>query len=310
MNMISENDRIHKRYSTYERPEIDLNSEMFIEDFGKAVVPTYKLRAKSVFCIIYPDNEETKVALSELLPSAYLVYRPTFDQLILGTIEYFSQRLANHGFIVFEIVKNKQIDGREFYRLEHIFGKEVKIKKDKIIQVFPKDVKKQLGISQIEIPIEKCIIIEFPKSLGGVEKYNLFLKELKELSKLSPMGNFMKNPLQEQPNYDLVEHQRLHDIELWKKTKVYNWPHRSRNKEMVSEFYYSYRQLLFQRNKIKLRDYIINRLSEIISSQSEKLLGQKIDLRIEGLLKIEILDEKIEQWKSGQIDFKAIWDIL
>src|SRR5690606_20066345 len=154
---------------------------------------------------------------------------------------------------------------------------EIKIKKDTITQIIPDGVAQELGKNKIDIPIEKCFVIEFPKSLGGKEKYLQFLKDFRELAKLSPMMNFINNPLQGQANYDIKEHQRLHDIELWKKTKLYSWHHRSSGDEKISGYYHIYRHLLFRKNKIKLRDYIVEELCKIVSTLSEMALGQKAE---------------------------------
>lgn len=166
------------------------------------------------------------------------------------------------------------------------------------------------GKNKIDIPIEKCFVIEFPKSLGGKEKYLQFLKDYRELAKLSPMMNFFNNLLQGQANYDIKEHQRIHDIEVWKKTKLFSWHHRSSGDEKISGYYHIYRHLLFWKNKIKLRGYIVEELSKIISTISEMALGQKAELKIEGLLTIDKVEEKLEQWKTGQLDPKTINDIL
>src|SRR5690606_25593955 len=159
----------------------------------------------------------------ELLPSHRQHYRPSFNDIILETIEYIAQHLVNSGFLVLELVKYKDVNEREFYKLESIYGKEIKIKKDTITQIIPDGVAQELGKNKIEIQIAKCFIIESPKTIGGKEKYLQFLKDIRGLAKQSPMKKFINNPLQGQANYDIKEHQRLHDIERWKKTKLYSW---------------------------------------------------------------------------------------
>jgi hypothetical protein len=124
------------------------------------------------------------------------------------------------------------------------------------------------------------------------------------------MMNYLNNPLQGQAGYNLTEHQRLHDIELWKITKTYNWHHRESGSEKISGFYHIYRHLLFRKNKIKLRDYVVEELCKIVSTFSETVLGQKAELKIEGLLPIDKVEEKLEQWKTGQLDPKTVSDVL
>jgi hypothetical protein len=283
---------------------------MLIEDFGRNVVPIYGSKSEVVTCELDPDNKEIIKSLYELLPSHRQHYRPSFNEIILETIEYITQHIVNRGFLVLELVKYKDVNEREFYKLETVYGEDIKIKRDIITQIIPDDVAQELGKNKIEIPLEKCFVIEFPKSLGGKEKYLQFLKEFRELAKQSPMMNFLNNPLQGKAGYNLTEHQRLHDIELWKKTKTYNWHHRESGGEKISGFYHIYRHLLFRINKIKLRDYVVEELCKIVSTLSETVLGQKAELKIEGLLPIDKVEEKLEQWKTGQLDPKTISDVL
>lgn len=308
--MITETDKISVRYqtNTYDTPEP--NTHMFIEDFGRNVVPVYGSKSEAVICKLEPDSKEIMNSLYELLPSHRQHYRPGINDIILETIEYISQHLVSRGFLVLELVKYKDVNEREFYKLESVYGKEIKIKRNTITQIIPDNVVQELGTNKIDIPFEKCFVIEFPKSLGGKEKYLQFLKEFRELSKQSPMMNYLNNPLQGQEGYNLNEHQRLHDIELWKLTKTYNWHHRESGGEKFSGFYHIYRHLLFRKNKIKLRDHVVEELCKIISTLSEKVLEQKAELRIEGLLTIDKVEAKLEQWKTGKLDPKTISDVL
>jgi hypothetical protein len=306
MSMNSESDKISLRYYTNMNDTPEHYSRMFTDDFGHNIVPIYGSKSELVTCKLDTENNEIIKAIYELLPSHRHHYRQSINEIILETIEYIAHHIVNHGYIILELVKYE----KGFYKLEAFYGKEIKVKKHIITQIIHDDVAQKLGKNTIDIPIEKCFIIEFPKSLGGKEKYLHFLKEFRELAKQSPMMNFFNNPLQGQANYDIKEHQRLHDIELWKKTKLYSWHHRSSGDEKISGYYYIYRQLLFRKNKIKLRDYIVEELCKIISTLSEMTLGQKAELKIEGLLTLDKVEEKLEEWKSGKIDISTINKIL
>jgi hypothetical protein len=304
--MTSENDKISKKDYPNTYDALELKSHMFIEDFGQNVVPIYGSKLDAVCCKLEPENKEIMKSLYELLPSNRQHYHPNFNEIILESVEYIAQHLVNSGILVLELVKYKDYDEREFYKLEYVYGEDIKVKKDTITQIIHNDE----ATTKIDIPIEKCFVIEFPKSLGGKEKYLQFLKEFREIANQSPMMIFFNNPLQGQQGYNIKEHQRLHDIELWKKSKTFNWHHRESGGEIFSGFYHIYRHLLFRMNKIKLRDFIIGELCGIISILSEKVFGQKTDLKIEGLLPIDKVEEKLEQWKTGQLDPKTIRDVL
>lgn len=310
MNMSSKNDRVSERYPRLRHDTHEHDIDMFIEDFGRNVVPIYGSKVEELTCKIDTDNKEIMKSLNELLPTNGLYYRPSFKEVILESIEYIARHIVNHGILVLELVKYNDENKGTYYKLETVYGKAIKIRRNRITQIIPDNVAQELGKNRIDIPLEKCFVFEFPETLGGKEKYLQFLKEFRELAKQSPMMNFLNNPLQGQPGYNLTEHQRLHDIELWKKTKTYNWHHRESGEEKFSGFYQLYRHLLFRKNKIKLRDYVVEELCKIVSTLSEKVLGQKAELKIEGFLTMDEVEEKLEQWKTGQLDTKTIRDVL
>lgn len=298
MIMITETDKISAscRPSTYDISEHNLN--MFIQDFGSNVIPIYDSKSNAITCKLDPENKDFAESLYELFPSNGQYYRTTFNKVILETIEYIAQHIVINALLVLELVKYKDATEREFYKLEPIYGKEVKLKRDKVTQIVRDEVTQKLRA--IAIPLEKCYVIEFPISLGGREKYSRFIKDFIDLSKLDPVMTFSHNQLKQQTGYNLKEHQRLFDIELWTLTKKYNWHHREISGESFSGFYYIYRRLLFQKNKIILRDHIIQELSRIIATISEKVFGHKVELIIEGLVSTDKVDEILEQWKNGK----------
>jgi hypothetical protein len=136
-----------------------------------------------------------------------------------------------------------------------------------------------------------------------------YIEEFKDLSQQSPILNFFRNPLKGLIGYDEIEHHRLHEIELWKKRKVYSWHHRQYSGDQFSGYYYFNRRLLFKKSKIVLRDYIVEQLCEIVSKLS-LMFGEKTELKIEGLIPLSKIDDTLEQWKTGKLKIDSISDIL
>ncbi|WP_124980458.1 hypothetical protein [Nonlabens xiamenensis] len=308
--MISETNRLSIRYHTNTHDEREHNSWMFMDDFSQNIVPVYGSKHEIVQCTLEPVNADFQERLSELLPSYKHRYNEDFNDIILGTIQFIAQHLVHHGYLVLEFVTQKDINEDVIYKLETVFGKEVKIKGDNVIQVIHADAAEHLKITApVVIPIAKCFVIDFPKSLGGKEKYLKFLEEFKELGQQSPMMSYFRNPLTGYAGYDMTEHQRLHDLELWRKSKVYNWHHRESSGKLFSGYYHIYRHLQFRKSKIELRNYVVEQLKEIISKLSEKF-GDKTELKIEGLISSERIDETLEQWKSGELKPNSISEVL
>ncbi len=307
--MISETDRLSIS-DTNIHDEQEHYLYMFMDDFSENIVPIYSLKYKNVQCTLTPANKNFQEQLSKLLPSYQNHYKKDLNDIILRTIQFIAQHLVHYGYLILELVIQKDINKKVSYRLESICGKEVKIDNNNIIQIIHDNTAEYLKIFKpIVIPIEKCFVIEFPKSLGGKEKYLKFLQELKELGQQNPIMSYFGNPLTEQKGYDITKHQRLYDLELWRKSKVYNWHHRESNGKLFSGYYYFYRHLQFQKSKIELRNFIIEQLKEIISKLSEKL-GSKTELNIEGLISIAKIDEALEQWRTGKLELNSINELL
>ncbi len=272
---ISETDRLSINYFTNTKEEREHYSWMFMDDLSQNIVPLYGSKLESVQYKLDPANPAFQQMLKDSLPSYQNRFNGNFDDIIKGTIQFIAQHLAHHGSLTLEFVTQKDINESIGYKLEPIYGKEVKIEGKKIIQIIHDDAAEKLKIPKsVILPIEKCFVIEFPKSLGGKETYLKFIKEFKELGKESLTIDYLRNPLTGQKGYNKTEHQHLHDLELWRKSKVYNWHHRETSGNLFSSYYHIYRYLLFQKSKIELRNHVVQQLKEIISKLSEKF-GEK-----------------------------------
>ena len=303
-------DKISVRYYTNMQNETELNSVMFTEDFYKNIVPTYGSLQKNVQCTLEPEDEDIRELLVEFFPSYRHRYNDDFNEIILAAILFIANYLVHHGYLVLELVTYSDYNDNKYYSLENIYGADVKIENDFILQTVHEDAAGQLKIKEpIKIPKDKCFVIDFPNVLGGKKKYLEFLSDFKELGKQTPMLRYFNNPLNGKPGYDLSEHQKLHDLELWKKSKMFNWHHRGGYEKYFSGYYSIYRHLMFKKSQIVLRDYIIENLKKIITVFSEKI-GTKTELKIEGLITLEKVDEKISEWKSGQLKPNSINEVL
>lgn len=304
---ITETDKISIRHYGNSSESTEHYSWMFMEDFYRNIVPVYRSHQESVNCSLKPETEDFKRKLVDLLPSMGERYNDNFDHAVLKSIEHIANHLVYRGYIILEFVTLKDINNKESYRLDSIYGDKIKIEKENIIQFFfEQDTGK---INHVIIPKSKCFIIEFPKVLGGKDNYLKFLTEFKALGIQSPMMQFLNNPLREQEGYNSLVHQNLHNIELWKKSKLFNWHHRSNGNPEITSYYYLYRKLNFIKSRIILRDFIIEELKNIIAVLSNRF-GQSTELIIEGLIPLSLVDEKLRQWKTGELDINKLSEVL
>lgn len=286
-------------------------SWMFKEDFVNGCVPIIQFSQKNFDCRLIPKNPDFQLVLSQAFPSNYHSYRgEDLNEIIQSIIRYIAYNLVNYGCIVLELIEVKDFKDEISYKFVPVYGEVVKVKRKKIIQIIPALLAKELEISRtVEIPKEKCFVIEFPEILGGKKEYLKFLSEFEDLGRQSPMMNYRNDPLANNSNYDLLEHQKMHKIELWSKSKKFNWNHRGNEDSLFSSYYYVYRYLNFKKAKFQLRDYIIDQTKELVVFLSKKL-DYNLELTVEGLIPIKEIDERLEEWNSGQINRSTFNDIL
>lgn len=302
---IIKNDKISKNYHPNHRSQ-GTNTEMFKEDFHRNIVSSYRTK-DNVKCFLEPDNKIFDHSIIEAFSSINGYYDKTLNSLIIKTIEFIASNIVNFGSLTFELVKCEDINNKIHYKFIPIYFDKLNIKRKNIEQVFTTNGR----VEKVLIPKNKCYVIEFPKSLGGTKDYLKFIKYFTEIDNLSPMLSFFNNPLSNLKTYDISLHQKKQELELWKKSKFFYWPHRSSlgYDKNFSQYYSIYRQLQFSRTKIILRDHIIENLKEILKSLSDIMNTESI-LKIEGLITLNNIEEKIEQWEKGKLDYEEIRDVI
>lgn len=278
---------------------------MFKEDFHQSIVSSYKNK-DNVRCLLEPNNKLFEENISALFPSRY-GYNNTLNSMIVGAIEYIASNIVNFGSLIFELVKCEDINHNTLFKLMPIYYDRLKIERKSIMQIYTLNDR----VEKVKIPKDKCFIIEFPKSLGGTKGYLKFIKSFAEIDNLSPMLSFFNNPLSNQKGYNISLHQKRQELELWKRSKIFYWHHRSGlgYDKNFSRYYSIYRQLKFSRTKAILREHIIENLKEILKSLSD-IMGIDTTLKIEGLITLNQIEEKIEKWEKGKLDYEEIRDVL
>lgn len=307
--MISKSDRISINNFSNTYPSGSAYTSMFMDDFYD-IVPIYGSKYEKINSYLKPENKDFEKLLYDLLPSDQRRHSATFNDIVLETIKLIANHLTHKGYVIFEFVTSIDINDETIYKLNTVFSAELKLKKNNVIQVLHPNVAEQQSTKSISIPKSKCYIIEFPSVLGGKEKYLKFLEDFRMIENESPMMAFFRNPLNGQPGYDSAEHQRLNDLEFWRKSKQYGWHHRGDSNKMFSSYYYIYRHLNFKKTKIILRDYIIEQLNSIIRSISKQIADQQIELKIEGLIPINTINERLKDWENGKPFPENINEIL
>lgn len=308
---ISESDRISLMYYLHEPPSGEMYSFMLMEDYCRNIASFYGSSRSNISCRIEPFSAESLEVFKRLFPGQHRRYhRDNLSDIVLSSIESIAAALVSRGLVVLELVKLIDEEGKTFYRLETINGDDVLVKKDTIIQIIPiKVVEEQRCNHQYTIPKNKCYIMRYPKTLGGGHKYIRSLSEFKKIGGLSPLVSNLNDSFVGIPGYNWKEHNKMFQLEMWRKSKFVNWHHRQYSGEDYSSFYTVYRRLLFQKTRFILRDSIIEQL-KVIFNLCSKVIGSESQLTIEGFSPISNLDQIILKWTNGDIGAKEIVEAM
>lgn len=184
-------------------------------------------------------------------------------------------------------------------------------KKKYLKQELPKKYALENGLKPVTIiPIEKVICFSFPEQLGGPKNILHFKQRLYRYYKEDPMFNVLDHKWSGTPYYNLGEHRRLYDQNIWTFTRKLEWPQRknSSSDSNFTDYYYIRRVLLFKRNRIIFRDSILETLRDCF--QSFGTSKEPINITFNLSPSIEDLDKAIEGWERGDFDFKEIMVLL
>ncbi len=295
--------KISKQYYNNQNRNIGINTSMFTEDLSRYII-------KDGFeCKLNPSNKYLEDVLINLFPSYHNSYGNTdFKNSIKEAIQDIVSQLVYNGIVVLELYSTIDNQEKPLYKLTELEGIKIKIRNNFIEQV----LKNEAGENEvINIPKNKCVVIEFPDKLGGSKKYKQFLSKYQYLDNMDPM-NIFSNKIYNTPNYNVSEHRKIYDIELWRKSKPYSWHHRSNlgYNKLFSGYYSQYRTLKFMKTRVILRDYIIQELNKIIIFISKKLQIKEVSsIEIDGMITLDKINHVLDDYKNGKIGWKTISDL-
>ncbi|MBP8017060.1 hypothetical protein KAZ01_03555 [Candidatus Gracilibacteria bacterium] len=292
--------------------EITSNLNMFFDDLRNSLFP-YKNDKFSIEMNLKDSILESRVIKFLSLPN-YNTYNLTdtlscfFEDIIYSLLKYKK--------IVFEIIEceNKR-EKTNYKRMIFIIEGKVKIGKNNVIQYFTKYESLNNNIPRkIKIPIEKCLIIEYPNIYKNYKMIKKIINKIAEMDKYNELqfsSDYINSDKKKQSYYDLSLHHDLMNIEKWKSTKEIGWNFRANlggYNDMTFEFYRAYRGLIFKKFIINLRYYLFQNIEDIIN----KVFPQEkhIELVINGLFDIKQINDSINKWFNGEMNFDEVYDII
>ncbi|WP_298367565.1 hypothetical protein [uncultured Lutibacter sp.] len=219
--------------------------------------------------------------------------------IFFNEITEWSRHFCRYGRIIFEIVGWYTNDSSQFYgyELKMLNNEYCKIKRKSIIYNAPFSKKKDKIIYKKErIPLNKCIIVDFPKELGGYKQFE------NKISKVNNLGSqFMSI---DDPGKNLA-HLKNWDKEFEK--IICDWGSITQY-EGVTDYYQVLLKLKFTKTVILCLNELINCFEQLIVYLNFKLKEKakvEVDLNKYTLKNYVSIEEK---WKKGELSFKEASD--
>jgi hypothetical protein len=296
--------RISKPFFYGHHNNLASQSMMFTEDFGRALLKDTSSISISV------NNEKIEEIFSNFQSHSFRnSYKNGFKESIKDIIQLMTNELIHNGRIAFELI-SKDNEEDLIYNLVNVKGTRLKKLFFNLKQVTIDDGGVEMATY---IPRGKCVIIDFPKILGGRKKYLKFLSEFNKLSISDPIHIFNNKLMGTSRYYDSINHHKKLEIELRRKSSPYKWHHRDNlgNNDLFLEFYYNLKTLEFMKTRAQLRDYVFDELNRIIKFVSKKLQIENAPiLQFENIISVCELERITEDYKVGKVGRRIIIDLI
>ncbi|NJW52445.1 hypothetical protein [Salinimicrobium oceani] len=204
------------------------------------------------------------------------------------------KNLIYNGRVIIEIVSWYTNDTKQFYGFELIVLdiNKCKIRRKNVLFSALKNGK----IEKTKIPKSKCIIIDFPKELGGNQE---FKRKSKKIEKLGMDNLFnVENPKES------LEYSKNWDKQFDKIISDWGWMNRREN---ISDFLYAYQLLNFNNSALQCCYACIDGFKYLVSFISSKLNENAI-FEISGFLDRSFYTELLEKFTKDQLPLEEVFN--
>lgn len=287
----------------------ELYPHMLIEDVRLGIMPITVYKQKKQFRIFVapPDSKTEQIIADALVPDHY---RQGVDSAVCDFVSECAARILVFEQVVYEIVYlSKPKDGTVVgFELTYIHPGTLTRKGGNLLQFLPADVAKELKKPQyIKFSPERLLIFKPPAHIQG--KMDQIMESLARLS-VHTLPDFVMKDLAagtKRTPFDVKAHFHTSSMALASACKLLGWNARQLFQKEALECYLIYRELVFQRFKIELRDGIIQTLNEGVE-RAGRVIGFSGRIDIEGLPTIRDVESARNHLVTGDLPFNKILD--
>lgn len=284
-----------------------LYPHMLIEDVALGIMPIGGHAEKKPFRVFVtpPDPRAEKLIAVAI---ARRDYSRDFADAVCDFFHDCAQTIMAFGEAVYEIVYLSQPDDGTIVGFELMFiqPRTVIRRRGKLVQYVPADVARERKVPQyVQLSPERILTFKPPAYVQG--KLSHIMESLAFLSR-PPLPNFAlqgEGGSSKPVPYDSAAHIRVEKLALADVGKLIGWNARGLLQEETLEYYWLYRELLFERFKIELRGSILKTLNDGLDRAGRKV-GFSVRLEIEGLPTLADVDAAQAHLAAGDRPFKEI----
>lgn len=281
------------------------NTTMIIEDVTNSIVPVPGHSKKDYCFRLGSHDRHAEEIVARALRQEH--YRDDLTDAGYNFFQQCSSTVMAYGNADYEIVYFTNPDGQTVnFRLLLIQPQTVVPKGTKLLQYIPKRVRIERGISgeYVELNPEHVLTFELPSYVR--EKHAHMMESLAFMS-VNFLPTFTQTNLRGETKipFDFDEFRRIHKMALAQATKDVGWPGRQLFREEILEYYFFYRDLLFEQFKAHLRKSILETLNIGIKQAATKLGFQGL-LEIDGLPTIEDAESALRALAAGDTSFEKV----
>lgn len=297
----SEDSKLRERPNYYHLS----NTTMLIEDVANSIVPVPGYSKKDYSFRLEPTDDQAEEIVARALKHER--YRSDLTDAGYDFFQQCSSTMMAYGRADYEMVYLSDAGGRALsFRLVLIQPLTLEFKGKRLLQYVPKRICVERGISTqyVELNAENVLTFELPQYMR--DNYRHMMESLAFMS-VNFMPTFTQTNLRGETKipFDFTEFSRTHKLALAQATTEIGWHGRQLFREEILEYYFFYRDLLFEKFKAEMRGTILKTLNAGIERAATKI-GFQGSLEIEGLPTMKEVQSALEGLEAGDTSFEKV----
>lgn len=278
-------------------------AHMYYEDWHQGIVPFSSRREDGIKVNVFPETE------SDWASGLFHGNDYRGDSLSDGFTKFLEeavQMLIIDGIAAYEIRDDRETDGQLVIRPTVAVSLDFWADKVALKIYEPGGGEGRI----VELDRNRIFLIEAPSWIEAGNGFSLTIKNLiRESKRESAPVEHLRRSSEGLPNYfEYSVFRKMQELRVLRLTRDSGWPGRSLYDRELTEFYSIARFLRFYFQGLKLRDFLLKKINEVLIPQLRSLGGEIDSISISGVPTADDVLEIQSKLESGEIGFKEALD--